>query len=145
MWAWQIIGESDIYIFLCTVVRWKDGMCWPSKFDEWASNMWLTDEELKLRKKVLDWRNRKTIFILLVFCYQNCSELLGEKIVLVSENFLKIKHRGWRQRICKKFEITRTICWNCNSERSKKILVNNRKAEVLYNVKNWSPFITSKS
>jgi hypothetical protein len=51
----------------------------------------------------------------MVFCYQNCSDLLWEKIVLVIEkNF-------WRPRICKIFEITRIIC--SNSERSEEFLV----------------------
>ena len=40
-----------------------------------------------------------------VFCYKKFSDLLWEKMVLVIEkNF-----RGWRPRICKIFEITRTI------------------------------------
>ena len=50
----------------------------------------------------------------MVFCYQNCSDLLWEKIVLVIEKTFEI--RGWRPRICKIFEITRTIY--SNSERS---------------------------
>ena len=41
----------------------------------------------------------------LVFCYQNCSYLLWEKIILVKT----FEIRGWRPRICKIFEITRTI------------------------------------
>ena len=57
--------------------------------------------------------------VLLVFCYQNCSHLLGEKIVLVIEKTFEI--RGWRQRICKNFEITRTIY--SNSETSEQFLV----------------------
>ena len=45
----------------------------------------------------------------MVFCYQNCSDLLWEKIVLVNE------------KIFKDFEITRTIC--SNSGRSEQFLV----------------------
>ena len=41
-----------------------------------------------------------------VFCYQNCSDPLWEKNVLVIEKNL---FQGWRPRICKNFEITRTI------------------------------------
>ena len=54
----------------------------------------------------------------MVFCYQNCSDLLWEKIVLVIE-----KNWGWRPRIFKIFEVTRTIY--SNSERSEQFLVNN--------------------
>ena len=51
----------------------------------------------------------------MVSCYQNCSDLLWEKIVLVIE-----KNWSWRPRIYKNFEITRTIC--SNSERSEQFL-----------------------
>ena len=60
----------------------------------------------------------KSSSLTMVFCYQNCSDLLWEKIVLVIEKFF------WNSRlkaICKKFEITRTIC--SNSERSEQFLV----------------------
>ena len=46
----------------------------------------------------------------MVFCYQNCSDLLWEKIVLVIE-----------KNFCKIFEITRTIY--SSSERSEQFLV----------------------
>ena len=53
----------------------------------------------------------------MVFCYQNCSDLQWEKIVLVIEkNF-----PGWRPRISKIFEITRTI--HSNSEGSEQFLI----------------------
>ena len=55
----------------------------------------------------------------MVFCYQNCSDLLWEKFVLVIEKIFEI--RGWRPRICKNFEITRAIY--SNSERSEQFLV----------------------
>ena len=55
----------------------------------------------------------------MVFCYQNCSDLLWQKIVLVIEKTFEI--RGWRPRICKIFEITRTIY--SNSERPEQFLV----------------------
>ena len=55
----------------------------------------------------------------LVFCYQNCSDLLWEKIVLVIEKTFEI--RGWRPRIFKNFEIAWTIY--SNSERSEQFLV----------------------
>ena len=49
----------------------------------------------------------------LVFCFQNCSDLLWEKLVLV---FKKIrKSFDIRGRICKMVEITRTICYNSMS------------------------------
>ena len=51
----------------------------------------------------------------MVFCYQNCSDLLWEKIVLVIERNL------WNSRLqaenFQNFKITRTI-WYSNSERS---------------------------
>ena len=53
----------------------------------------------------------------MVFCYQNCSDLLREKIVLV----IKKKLWGWRPRIWKFVEITRTIY--SNSERSEQFMV----------------------
>ena len=49
----------------------------------------------------------------MVFCYQNCSDLLWLK--------KKIEIRDWRPRIRKIFEITRTIY--SNSERSEQFLV----------------------
>ena len=49
----------------------------------------------------------------MVFCYQNCSDLLVEKIVLVIKKTFEI--RGWRPRIYKNFEISRTICSNSES------------------------------
>ena len=55
----------------------------------------------------------------MVFCYQNCSDLLWEKKVLVIEKNFEI--RGWRPRIYKNFEITRTIY--SNSERLEQFLV----------------------
>ena len=50
----------------------------------------------------------------MVFCYQNCSDLLWKKMFWWSSKYFEI--RGWRLRICKNFEVTRTIC--SNSERS---------------------------
>ena len=53
----------------------------------------------------------------MVICYQDFSDLLWEKIVLVMEkNF-------WNSRICKIFEITRTIY--SNSQRSEQFLKQN--------------------
>ena len=63
-----------------------------------------------------------TIFAIkleIVFCCQICSDLLWEKIVLWLRKTFEI--RGWRPRICKIFEIIRTIY--SNSERSEQILV----------------------
>ena len=45
--------------------------------------------------------------VFMVFYYQNCSDLLWEKIVLVIEK--KIEFPGWRPRICKKFAVTKKI------------------------------------
>ena len=57
--------------------------------------------------------------IKIVFCYQNCSDLLWEKIVLVIEkNFWNSRLKGENFQI---FEITRTIY--SNSERSEQFLV----------------------
>ena len=46
----------------------------------------------------------------MVFWYHNCSDLLWEKIILVIKK--TFKNRGWRLRICKNFEITKTIYSN---------------------------------
>ena len=64
----------------------------------------------------IKWVHLKSISGM-VFCYQNCSDLLWEKIVLVIEkNF-----GNSRLLICKIFEITRTIY--SNSERTEQFLV----------------------
>ena len=54
---------------------------------------WIKENFLILRKKFPLEK--------MVFCYQNCSGLLWEKIVLVIEKTFEI--RGWRPRICKIF------------------------------------------
>ena len=56
----------------------------------------------------------------MVFCYQNCSDLLWENIVLVIvKKNLKFEAEGGE--FAKKFEITRTIY--SNSERAEQFLV----------------------
>ena len=55
----------------------------------------------------------------MVFCYQNCSDLLVEKIVLVIKKTFEI--RGWRPKICKSVDIIRTIY--SNKEMSEQFLV----------------------
>ena len=42
----------------------------------------------------------------LVFCYQNCSDLMRKNCSRGRKNF---EIRGWRTRICKFFEIIRTV------------------------------------
>ena len=66
-------------------------------------------------------KNEKNVKIVneMVFCYQNCSDLLWEKNDLVIEKTFEI--RGWRPRIWNLFEITRTIY--SDSERSEQFLV----------------------
>ena len=60
--------------------------------------------------------------ILMVFCYQICSDLLWKKMFYWSrEKLLKFEIRGWRPKIWNSFEITRTIF--SNSERSEQFLV----------------------
>ena len=59
--------------------------------------------ELLIKEKL--WQSTKLPEM--VFCYQNCSDLLWEKIVLVIDKNFEI--RGWMPRICKNFEIIRTI------------------------------------
>ena len=83
-----------------------------------------------LRRLSIDsdtWKANKSFIILLffswrtmVFCYQNCSDLLREKNC--SRDWEKtFEIRGWGPRICKHFEITRTIC--SNIKRSEQFLV----------------------
>ena len=62
----------------------------------------------------------------MVFCFQNCSDLLWEKNCFSDREKLEI--RDWRPRILKIFEITRTI--DSNSERSEQFLV----TECLFNL-----------
>ena len=74
------------------------------------------------KQSVIYWRAKSScqaVQMKMVFCYQNCSDLLWKKIVLVIEK--KFEIQGWRPRICKNFEITRTIY--SNSERSEELLV----------------------
>ena len=61
----------------------------------------------------------KSTWWTMVFCYQNCSDLLWGKTVLSIEKNFEIC--GWRLRICKLFEITRIIY--SNSEKSEQFLV----------------------
>ena len=62
----------------------------------------------------------ESIWKLYNFCYQNCSDLLWEKNC--SSDWEKtFENWDWRPRICKHFEITRTIY--SNSERSEQFLV----------------------
>ena len=56
----------------------------------------------------------------MIFCYQNCSDLLWEKNCS-SDRKKTFKIRGWRPRIFNNLEITRTIY--SNSERSEQFLV----------------------
>jgi len=65
----------------------------------------------KLKKLVFLGLNFSyTVLYPLYSGYQNCSDILWEKIVLVTEkNFW---NWGWRLRICKNFEITKTIYLN---------------------------------
>ena len=58
-------------------------------------------------------------YVSMAFCYQNCSDLLWEKIDLVIEK--KFANLRLKARICKLFEITWTIY--SNSERSEQFLV----------------------
>ena len=67
--------------------------------DIWVTQAVLNNNAVFLRL----WQNKAEM----VFCYQNCSDLLGEKIVLVIEK--------------KNFEITRTIY--SSSERSEQFMV----------------------
>ena len=79
------------------------GSCRPNNF--WIMHV--------TRKK--DWKDETDG---MVFCYQTCSDLLWEKIVLVIEkNFWNSRLKA---RIFKFFEITRTIY--LNSERSAQFL-----------------------
>ena len=55
----------------------------------------------------------------MVFCYQNCFDLLWKRNVLVMKK--TVETWSWRPRLCKIFEITRTI--HSNSKRSEYFLV----------------------
>ena len=81
-----------------------------------ANTLW---KKIILQKRIHPIEHAILAVEKLVFCYQNCSDLLWEKKILVIEE--KFEIRGWRPRICKIFEITRTIY--SNSERSEQFLV----------------------
>ena len=55
----------------------------------------------------------------MAFFYQDCSDLLWEKVVLGFEKNFEIQ--GWKTRICKMFEITRTV--HSNSEKLEQFFV----------------------
>ena len=58
-----------------------------------------TSENIKVKLiNQYQFRNRYVLELKGVFCVQNCSDLLSEKIVLVIDNFFEIQ--GWRLRIC---------------------------------------------
>ena len=59
---------------------------------------------VNIQKNVRVYWNPSSVDIVIFFCYQNCSDLLLEKIVLVIKKIFKI------------FEITRTIFSNSRSE-----------------------------
>ena len=104
------------------------------KFYETEGAQWKTkfEETSKLKKeqtsRIVEMKNSFQVNKLtwffpvktqLLFCYQNCSDPLWEKIALV------IKKKFWNSRLkaknCKNFEITWTIY--SNSERSEQFLV----------------------
>ena len=74
--------------------------------------------------KFFDWYFRLPYFSLacfltsssdqmkMVFCYQNCFDLLWEKIILSSDQEKLLKFRAEGREFSKFFEITRTIYWN---------------------------------
>ena len=112
------------YIFVSMTSLLVHTVAQPTKFwflqKKWNHlNIFLVDRE---STKIGPNFRKQTIsneVIQIVFCYQNCSDLLWEKIALVIEKNFEI--RGWRPRICKNFEITRTIY--SNRERSEQFLV----------------------
>ena len=106
--VWQFWLSAIFFIFL----KWNQlTMFWgifEDNLSEFLQNDWnyLISGYHYLAKP---WRHPT-----MVFCYQNCTDLLWEKIVLVIE-------KNWRPRICKFFEIIRTIY--SSSERSEEFLV----------------------
>ena len=83
---------------------WKNDNVW--KYDRWFSS----EVSNCVARPFCSHLLAVISFHQMVFCYQNCSDLLWEKIVLVIE-----------KKICKNFEITWTIC--SDSVRSKQFLV----------------------
>ena len=84
----------------------------------------------------VDLAKKKTKRLEMVFCYQNCSELLWEKMFLWLRKTFEI--RSWRLRIFKIFEITGTIY--SNSERSEQFLV----TECFFLTCSWRFLISNK-
>ena len=94
--------------------------------DKWCKKWNLQSYPIWRICRVNQAKTSRFVMSKMVFCYQNCSELLREKIVLWLRKTLEI--RGWRPRICKLFVITRTIY--SNSERSEQFVV----TECFFNV-----------
>ena len=78
----------------------------------------------------------------MVFCYQNCSDLLWEISVLVIKKNSWNSRLTWRARISKKFGITRTIY--SNSEMSEQFLVKLRHYVDIDNCCTWKILILTR-
>ena len=62
-------------------------------------------------------KSNEKLFLHIIFCFQNYSDLLWEKKCYCDlEKTFEI--RGWRSRICKKFQISRTIYSDIESSNS---------------------------
>ena len=86
-----------------------------------AQKVWSGEGTYRLRSSFLVYQRhmQKTVSVEMVFCYQNCSDLLWKKIVLVNEKNvwnLRLKAKNLQN-----FEITRIIY--SNSERAEQFLV----------------------
>jgi hypothetical protein len=91
------------------------------KSDDMGNGGFIYGRSKSRTRKIAEKQSDFATLLSLVFCFQNCSDLLWEKIVLVIEkNFWNL---GWRPRISKIFEITWTIY--SNSERSDQFLEHN--------------------
>ena len=116
--CFNIVHYSFIYLLSTWGITWWLDGCAPTAFSRFSS------------KEFSSWKNFTIIFLeknlhilniqKMVFCFQNWSDLLWEKIGSSDwEKLLKFEAEGWEFALI--FEITRTIY--SNSERSEQFLV----------------------
>ena len=108
------LSQPIYYDIIWSVLMWKQVSLISCSDNFLKQSVFSKNDIVGNRKK-----NKKLKWKWYFFFYQNCSDLLWEKYSSDWEKLLKFQ--GWMQRICKIFDITRTI--SLNSERSEQCLV----------------------
>ena len=124
-WALDIVFKLDMdlwWLFISLIEDWLRGFLGGlfgglepyNKFitcfyESWIYETWICSMKFLVCLDLFERIKIDYKIPILISCYQNCFDILWERIVLVIEKIF------WnsRLRICKMFEITRTICSNC--------------------------------